>query len=185
MTLEERRARRRARYENMTEEQRQKRREYQKAWIREHRAAAKASHTALVAPDPPTVQTPAPAAKAIPPSIAKQETVADPVKAQDLESYGDLSPRKAQALQRAWRAEVSEFLLDVLTAPESPLTGAGMRSSKMLCLWMGLGEKLDSIVEHDRPDATAEYILAVLLECLRRLSGEVKTGTAPALPKVG
>jgi hypothetical protein len=105
-------------------------------------------------------------------------------KAQDLESYEDLSTHKAKALQRVWRKEVSEYLLDCSTAPESPLSGAGMRASKMLFFWFNLGERLDRIVEQEKPGQTEEFLLAVMLECLRRLTGEAPTPTAPTLPQI-
>lgn len=106
------------------------------------------------------------------------------LKAQDLESYDDLSTHKAKAVQKAWRAEVPEYLLDCLTSPESPLTGAGMRASKMVFFWFGLGEKLNRIVEQEKPGQTEEFLLAVLLECLNRLTGNAPTGPAPTLPEI-
>jgi hypothetical protein len=77
---------------------------------------------------------------------------------------------------------VSEYLLKALTAPESPFTGAGMRSRKMVCCYFGLGEKLDRIVDKDKPEMTQEFTLAVLIECLRRLSGEKPSVSIPVLP---
>jgi hypothetical protein len=109
---------------------------------------------------------------------SKPARSAEPLKAQNLANYDSVSEKRAQSLQRLWRAEVGEYLLDALTAPESPFTGAGMRSSQMLCFWFGLGAKLDKIVEKDKPEQTQEYTLAVLLECLRRLWGEKPTGSA-------
>jgi hypothetical protein len=106
------------------------------------------------------------------------------VKAQDLETYEDLSTHKAKALQRVWRKEVSDYLLDCLTAPESPLTNAAMRASKMVFFWFGLGEKLNRILDQDKPGQTEEFTLAVLLECLRRLTGEAPTPAAPKLPQI-
>jgi hypothetical protein len=55
----------------------------------------------------------------------------------------------------------------------------------MLCFWFNLSEKLDRIVEadSDKPDSQQEMTLAVMLECLRRLTGEGKTG-APVLPGI-
>jgi hypothetical protein len=56
----------------------------------------------------------------------------------------------------------------------------------MLCFWFHLGEKLDRIVEadSDKLDAQQEMTLAVMLECLRRLTGEGKTAAAPVLPGI-
>jgi hypothetical protein len=177
------RAKLRDRYQNMTVEDLEKKRAYDRAYRRRTRAAAVGVPTSPVKmPEPAAV--PVTLLTAGKPAVAKTAKSAKPVaRPQDLESYSDLSARKAQALQRAWKKEVTEYLLDVLTAPASPLTGAGIRSSKMLFLWMGMGAKLDRVVEQDRPDATAEYTLAVMLECLRRLTGEEKT-TASA-PRIG
>jgi hypothetical protein len=106
------------------------------------------------------------------------------LRSQDLKSYEDLSTHKAKTLQRVWRKKVSEYLLDCLTAPESPIAGAGMRTSKMVCLWFGLADKLSRIVEQEKPGQTEEFTLAVLLECLRRLVGENPTASAPKLPEI-
>lgn len=106
------------------------------------------------------------------------------LKAQDLESYDDLSSHKAKLLQKAWRQEVSDYLLEAVTQKDSPFSGAGLRASKMLCFWFNLSEKLDRIVEADseKLDSQQEMTLAVMLECLRRLAGEGKTAKAPTLP---
>jgi hypothetical protein len=127
----------------------------------------------------PAVVTPANPQKAVESAPARS---AKQVKAQNLTDYDSVSAQKAQALQRVWRAEVGEYLLTALTAPESPFTGAGMRTSQMLCYWYGLGDKLDRIVEKDKPEMTQEFTLAVLLECLRRLSGEKPSVSIPVLP---
>ena len=79
---------------------------------------------------------------------------------------------------------MGDYLLEAITNPANPFSGAGLRASKMLCFWFNLSEKLDRIVEadSDKPDSQQEMTLAVLLECLRRLIGEGKTPAAPALP---
>jgi hypothetical protein len=165
----------------MTEEQRKNRNNHQREYMRERRAQKKAQKAATASLEAQTVQTPVPSAKDAPNPIVKRDRLTQPtVRAQDLANYDDVSAQKAKNLQRAWRGEASEYLLDVLTRAESPITGAGMRSSQMLCFWFKLSEKLDRIVEQDRPDQTQEFTLAVLLECLRRLTGEEKTGS-PAL----
>ena len=106
------------------------------------------------------------------------------MKAQDLESYEALSTHKAKTLQRLWRREISDYLLEALTREDSPFSGAGLRASKMLFFWFNLGEKLDRIVDQEKPGQTEEFLLAVLLECLRRLTGEEPTAAAPVLPGI-
>lgn len=59
---------------------------------------------------------------------------------------------------------------------------AGMRTSKMRCFWFNLSQKLDRIVEQEKPGQTEEFTLAVLLECLNRLTGSAPT---PAPPNLG
>jgi hypothetical protein len=109
------------------------------------------------------------------PKTPRKAKPAQALRSQDLATYEDLSTHKAKMLQRVWRKEVSEYLLDRFTAPESPLTGAGMRTSKMLCFYFYLGEKLNRIVEQEKPGQTEEFLLAVLLECLNRLTGNDPT----------
>jgi hypothetical protein len=120
------------------------------------------------------------------PPIDPEAKPAQPLRSQDLASYEDLSAHKAKTLQKVWRAEVSEYPLEAITNPASPFSGAGLRASKMLCFWFHLGEKLDRIVEadSDKLDAQQEMTLAVMLECLRRLTGEGKTAAAPVLPGI-
>jgi hypothetical protein len=169
--LEAKSARRRARYKSMTEEQRQKRREYQKAWMRKHRAAAKASHTPQVAPDPPTVQTPAPAAKAATAPIAEREKIK--------------KPKGAIAQHRSWRTEVVTFFEDMLTDPRCPLSGQDFSTNRTYGFFFGIFDRLNQIENiADNTDQLAELRLSVAIECLRRLSGETPAGTAPALPGI-
>ena len=52
----------------------------------------------------------------------------------------------------------------------------------MLCYWFNLGEKIDRSVTQEKDDATQEFTLAVLKECLRTLAAEKPTAAAPALP---
>jgi hypothetical protein len=163
----------------MTLQQREKRKAYQREYMRKRRAQQKAQRTATTGVKPQTLQTPAPAAKAVRAPIVKPA-----VRAQDLASYDDLSSQKAKVLQKAWKQEARDYLLDVLTRPESPLTGAGMQASRSLVFWFGLSEKLDRIVEQEKPEQTQEFTLAIMLECLRRLTGEKKTGSAPAVPAI-
>jgi hypothetical protein len=165
------------RYARMTREQKEARKAYQRDYMRARRAAQKGATTGA---KPPKVQCTAPTVKAAPRSIVKSAQPA--VRAQDLASYDDVSAQKARNLQRAWRKEVSEYLLDVMTSEASPISGAGIRSSQMLCLWFGVGEKLNRIVDQDKPAMTEEFLVAVMLECLRRLTGERPTA---APPKIG
>ena len=161
----------------------EKRRKRQREWMSRKRAGLKVSGT------PQERSEPVPAPVTLP--VAAEKPVGAPakpgnaLKAQDIESYDDLSTHKAKALQRVWRKQVSDYLLECLTAPESPLTGAGLRASKMLFFWFNLGEKLDRIVAADKPGQTEEFLLAVLLECLRRLCGEDPTAAAPTLSGIG
>ena len=81
---------------------------------------------------------------------------------------------------------MGDYLLEAITNPASPFSGAGLRASKMLRFWFNLSEKLDRIVQadSDKPGAQQEMTLAVMLECLRRLTGEGKTAAAPVLPGI-
>jgi hypothetical protein len=186
----------RERYLALTPEQREARRIRQTEQQRIRRARIKAglptSRKADGSPvdaskpvnGPVTSNKPGNHAKSTP---ARSGKPAEPgLKAQDLASYEDLSTHKAKALQRVWRSQVSEYLLEAITRPDSPFTGAGLRASKMICLWWNLSEKLDRIVEadSDKPDSQQEMTLAVMLECLRRLTGEGKTAAAPTLPGI-
>jgi hypothetical protein len=120
--------------------------------------------------------------------VAAEKPVGAPAKpgnalrAQDLKSYDDLSSHKAKALQRVWRKDMSDFLLDAITKKDSPFSGAGLRSSKAIFFWFNLAEKLDRIVEKEEPGQTEEFLLAVMLECLNRLTTGEKTGAPPTLP---
>jgi hypothetical protein len=185
MTSEERRERKkqlgRKYYENRTPEQREKRKIYQRDYMRQRRTKLKATKSPLQ----PVSEVSAPVT--LPkPQIAPQAKPARSTRSQDLVSYDGLSSQKARVLQKVWRSEVSDYLLDAITRPDSPLSGAGLRASKMLCFWFKLSEKLDRIVEadSDKPDSQHEMTLAVMLECLRRLTGEGKTAAAPALPGI-
>jgi hypothetical protein len=196
MTAEERRERqkesRRKHYENLTPEQREQKRAHDREYVRKRRAALREAKQAAAASAPASaVETsapvPAPMTPIAPRNVPKLKSKkpAEPaVKAQDLESYGDLSPHKAKTFQKVWRAEVSEYLLDAITRPESPFSGAGLRASKMLCFWFNFSEKLDRIVDQEKPGQTEEFTLAVMLECLRRLTGGGKTAAAPTLQEI-
>ena len=185
MTLEERKERKRQLgrkyYEDRTPAQKEQRKAYQRDYMRKRRAKLKAAKS----PVQPVSEATAPMRPAKPTTQPKTNPV-QPLGSQDLVSYDDLSARKAQALQRVWRQDVSDYLLDAVTRPESPLSGAGFRASKMLCFWFNVSEKLDRIIEADtdKPDSQQEMTLAVMLECLRRLTGEGKTAAAPALPGI-
>jgi len=175
-------------YQNLSQEKRDARRKRAAELMRIRRAKLREAGLTSKGKAPVSVSQPAEPAPAIvtPPeqSTAPKSKPAKPqtMKAQDLANYDDVSAQKARTLQKVWRTKVSEYLLDCSTAPESPLTGAGIRSSQMLCFWFGLGAKLDRIVEQDRPEMTQEFTLAVLLECLRRLSGDKPSVSIPVLP---
>jgi uncharacterized protein YnzC (UPF0291/DUF896 family) len=154
----------------MTEEERERRNRYQRDYMRKRRAKLKAANSPLQSV--PEATAPMKPAK---PTTQPKANPARPLRSQDLASYEDLSTHKAKMLQRVWRKEVSDYLLDRFTAPEWPLTGAGMRTSKMLCFYFYLGEKLNRIVEQEKPGQTEEFLLAVLLECLNRLTGNDPT----------
>ena len=172
---EERRSRRLYRqkewYRTLTPQQRQQRKRRATDMQRKRRARLREhGKLAVDANAPISASQPAKPAQAV------------ALKAQNLADYDSVSAQRAQSLQRVWREEVSEYLLNALTTPESPFTGAGMRTSQMLCYWYGLGDKLDRIVESDKPEMTQEFTLAVLLECLRRLSGNKSSVSIPVLP---
>ena len=163
----------------MSPPERAERREYQKLYMRRRRATAKsASGSPAETSEPAT----APVTSAAPHNAPQTKSAKSgkPLKAQDLDSFADLHPLKAQSLQRLWRAEASEYLLEAITRKESPFSGAGLRSAKMLALFFGLGEKLTRIT--DEGNATDDYLFAVMLECLERLIGRKPIG---GMPKIG
>jgi hypothetical protein len=165
----------------MTPEARAKRQARQREYMRRMRAAKKTAGSRLQpvspVPAPMTSAKPENADKSIPAKSGKPT-----VKAQDLESYDDLSSQKAKALQSAWTQEVSDYLLEAITHADSPFTGAGLNSTKMLCFWFGFGEKIDRMIPLCKPSEENGYLMAIMLECLNRLTGEAPTGSAPALP---
>jgi hypothetical protein len=182
------RAKEREKYWNLTPEQRARKQAYNREWRRRKRAQQKAKKAAAGSPTSPlqpVSETTAPM-KPAKPTTQPQAKPAQPMRSQDLASYEELSTHKAKTLQKVWRAEVSEYLLDAITRPDSPFSGAGLRASKMLAFWFNISEKLDRIVEadSDKPASQQEMTLAVMIECLRRLTGEGKTSAAPALPGI-
>jgi hypothetical protein len=103
------------------------------------------------------------------------------VRAQDLASYDSVSAQKGKNLQKAWTKEATEYLLECITNPESPFSGAGLRASKNVIFYFNLGEKITKIT--DREKLTDDFLFAVMLECLERLSfGRQATGSPPVLP---
>jgi hypothetical protein len=161
---EHERERRKQRYKNMTADERQKRRDYQSAWMRKHRAAAKASNTVQAAPVTLTEQAPVHAIKDDP----------EPISAQPKRSK-EVGPRKAR---RAWRSSVVDYLQDCLTDPACPMTGECYESHRIGSMWLGFYDRLNQIEStvDDRPDVLAELRLSIAIEALRRLSGETPAG---------
>jgi hypothetical protein len=182
----------RERYLALTPEQREARRIRQTEQQRVRRARIKAGLPTSRKADGSPVDASKPVKGPVEPTktgkLAKSAPVrsgkpAEPtVRAQDLESYDELSSQKAKALQKVWRKDMSDFLLDAITKKDSPFSGAGLRSSKAIFFWFNLAEKLDRIVEQEKPGQTEEFLLAVMLECLNRLTTGEKTG---APPKIG
>ena len=182
------RTKEREKYWNLTPEQRARKQAYDREWRRRKRAQLKAEKAATVSPTSP-VQTPetATAPKTSPGRTTQPKAKpAQPLRSQDLASYDDLSAHKAKALQKVWRAEVSDYLPEAVTNPASPFSGAGLRTSKMIRLWFDVSKKLDRIVEadSDKLETQQEMTLAVMLECLRRLTGEAPTPAARKLSEI-
>jgi hypothetical protein len=159
------------------DERRERLRIYNREWQRQKRTALKATASPLQ----PVSESTAPM-KPANPTTQRKAKPAQALRSQDLVSYDDLSAHRAKALQRVWRKDMSDFLLDAITKKDSPFSGAGLRSSKAIFFWFNLAEKLDRIVEQEKPGQTEEFLLAVMLECLNRLTTGEKTG---APPKIG
>jgi hypothetical protein len=168
MDAEELKERRRARYENMTLEQSQKRREYQAAWMRKHRAQLREQakcHTLAEAPAippaAPKAHSIAPSTKDVPASIVKREQP----------SSAELSPQKAKKLHRAWRSEIRDRILDLLTDPTLPISGQDYSTLRTFGYYFKIGEPLDKIESRfdDKPDMRNEAFLFLAVEALQRL----------------
>ena len=168
---------RRNRYENLTEEQKEKRRRVQREWIRTKRAAQKA---AKAPSSPPAALVPATA----PTTSATPQTKLESTPAKSIKPIEkEISPQKARQLHRAWRAEVRDQILDFLTSGQCSLTGRDYESNRSYGLWFGIFDRLtqvENVAENE--DQLAELRLSVAVECLRRLTGEAPAGSAPALP---
>src|SRR5215469_3579284 len=113
---EERRSRRLYRqkewYRTLTPQQRQQRKRRATDMQRKRRARLREhGKLAVDANAPISASQPAKPAQAV------------ALKAQNLADYDSVSAQCAQSLQRVWREEVSEYLLNALTTPESPFTG--------------------------------------------------------------
>ena len=151
-------------YVNLTQEQIEQRRIYQRDFMRRKRAAARAARDASVnsrsqSPSPETKIAPTPTV-----DLAKCEK--------------EISPRKAQKIHRVWRSSLIDYVTDCLTEPACPMAGAEFESHRITAMFMGWFNKLDQIeaAVDDKPDLLAELRLSIAVECLRRLSGETPAG---------
>jgi hypothetical protein len=167
---------RRNRYKNLTEEQKEKRRQVQREWIRKKRAAQKAAKAPSI---PPAALVPATApTTSATPQTKPQSTPAKSIKPIEKE----ISPQKARQLHRVWRAQVRDQILDFLTSGQCSLTGRDYESNRIYGLFFGIFDRLTQLEKvADNEDQLAELRLTVAIEALRRLSGEAPARGAPAL----
>jgi hypothetical protein len=176
-------ARRKERYASMTDEQKQARRDYQAAFMRAKRAKLRAQKAPVKPAKTSKAQSTTSASKDVPaaaqPRERQSQPVHPPLKAQHLASYDSVSAQKGKNLQKAWTRESTNYLLECITSPSSPFSGAGLRATKSMILWFNLGSKVTQMT--DREKMTDDYLFAVMLECLERLMGRQATGSPPAL----
>jgi hypothetical protein len=176
--------RRRARYANMTPEDRERRRSYQRKWMARHRAELREQakgQTAVKAPASP-VQPSAQAPESVGPSTPQNAPQVKPAQS-GKPTEKEISPQTAKKLHRAWRADVRDEILDFLTSGQCSLTGRDYESNRSFGLWFGIFDRLTQIENvADNDDQVSEIRLAIAIEAIRRLSGESPAGSAPALP---
>jgi hypothetical protein len=180
---DERRERRKARYANMSPDQRQARRKYQSQWMARHRAKLREQAKgqtlagAPASPPQPSIQS-----LATQTPIARRTELRSTPARSSKPAVKELSPRAAQKLHRAWRTEVRDQILDFLTSGQCSLTGRDYESNRIYGLWFGIFDRLTQLEKvADNEDQLSELRLSVAVEALRRLSGEAPAGCAPAL----
>jgi hypothetical protein len=162
---------------SMDADQRERRKVYQRDYMRRRRSALKEQAKGTIAANSPKT---APERSTVATSSSRPET---PTKSPESKPAKSGKPKSDRAQRREWRASVVEYLTDCLTDPACNLSGEWYERHRMGSMWLGFYDKLNQIeaIVDDKPDVLEELRLSIAIEALRRLSGEQPAGSI-ALP---